>query len=82
MKLIRSREEDMQHDTYRPNAGGLFHAVLDPEGYPLAVHARVVGQSLFGATRKSWLTQTPEGDWDESMVETGFTIRAIGCRIS
>jgi isoquinoline 1-oxidoreductase subunit beta len=69
VKLIRSREEDMQHDTYRPNAGGLFHAVLDPEGYPLAVHARVVGQSLFGATRKSWLTQTPEGDWDESMVD-------------
>ena len=34
-----------------------------------AVHARVVGQSLFGATRKSWLDHTPEGDWDESMVD-------------
>jgi isoquinoline 1-oxidoreductase subunit beta len=69
VKLIRSREEDMQHDTYRPNAGGLFRAVLDPKGYPLAVHARVVGQSLFGAVRKSWLDRTPEGDWDESMVD-------------
>ena len=69
VKIIRSREQDMQHDTYRPNAGGLFRAVLDNEGYPLAVHARVVGQSLFGATRKSWLDHTPEGDWDESMVD-------------
>ena len=39
------------------------------DGYPLAVHARVAGQSLFGATRKSWLEQTPEGAWDESMVD-------------
>ena len=69
VKVIRTREQDMQHDTYRPNAGGLFRAVLDDEGYPLAVHARVVGQSLFGATRKAWLDHTPEGDWDESMVD-------------
>jgi isoquinoline 1-oxidoreductase subunit beta len=69
IKLIRSREEDMQHDVYRPNAGGRFRAVLDDRGYPLAVHARVAGQSLFGAVRKSWLDQTPEGAWDESMVD-------------
>jgi isoquinoline 1-oxidoreductase beta subunit len=69
VKLIRSREEDMQHDVFRPNAGGRFRAVLDERGYPLAVHARVAGQSLFGAVRKSWLDQTPEGAWDESMVD-------------
>src|SRR5258708_38753801 len=59
----------MQHDVYRPNAGGRFRAVLDHNGYPLAIHARVAGQSLFGATRKSWLDHTPEGDWDESMAD-------------
>ena len=69
VKLIRSREEDMQHDVYRPNAGGRFRAVLDASGYPLAIHARVAGQSLFAATRKSWLDQTPVGAWDESMVD-------------
>jgi isoquinoline 1-oxidoreductase subunit beta len=69
VKLIRSREEDMQHDVYRPNAGGRFRAVLDEAGYPLAIHARVAGQSLFAATRKSWLDHTPQGDWDESMVD-------------
>src|SRR5712692_6501639 len=69
VKLIRSREEDMQHDVYRPNAGGRLRAVLDDAGYPLAIHARVAGQSLFNATRKSWLEQTPAGAWDESMVD-------------
>jgi isoquinoline 1-oxidoreductase subunit beta len=69
VKLIRSREEDMQHDVYRPNAGARLRAVLDDAGYPLAIHARVAGQSLFGATRKSWLDHTAEGDWDESMVD-------------
>jgi isoquinoline 1-oxidoreductase subunit beta len=69
VKLIRSREEDMQHDVYRPNAGGRLRAVLDDNGYPLAIHARIAGQSLFAATRKSWLDQTPQGAWDESMVD-------------
>ncbi|HZO46995.1 MAG TPA: molybdopterin cofactor-binding domain-containing protein [Xanthobacteraceae bacterium] len=69
VKLIRSREEDTQHDVYRPNAGAHLRAVLDPTGYPLAVHARVAGQSLFNATRRNWLDHTPEGDWDESMVD-------------
>jgi isoquinoline 1-oxidoreductase subunit beta len=69
IKLIRTREEDMQHDVYRPNAAGLLRAVLDERGYPLAIKARVVGQSLFAATRKSWLDQTPHGAWDESMVD-------------
>ena len=69
VKLIRTREEDLQHGIFRVNAGGRFRAVLDDTGYPLAVHARVVGQSLFGATRKSWLDETPEGAWDESMVD-------------
>jgi isoquinoline 1-oxidoreductase subunit beta len=69
VKLIRTREEDTQHDVYRPNAGGLLRGVLDEAGYPLAIHARVAGQSLFNATRKSWLDHTPSGDWDESMVD-------------
>jgi len=69
VKLIRTREEDTQHDVFRPNAGARIRAVLDEAGYPLAVHARVAGQSLFGATRKSWLDRTPEGSWDESMVD-------------
>jgi isoquinoline 1-oxidoreductase beta subunit len=69
VKLLRTREEDMQHDVYRTNAAARLRAVVDERGYPLAVHARVCGQSLFAAVRPSWLTRTPEGAWDESMVD-------------
>src|SRR5262249_48471211 len=65
VKLIRSREEDMQHDVYRPNAGGRFRAVLDDRGYPLAVHPRVAGPSLFRAGRQSWRHPTPGGGWEQ-----------------
>jgi isoquinoline 1-oxidoreductase subunit beta len=69
VKLLRTREEDMQHDAYRPNAGARIRATLDERGYPLAVDARVAGQSLFAAIRPAWLTKTPEGSWDASMVD-------------
>ncbi|GAA4486017.1 xanthine dehydrogenase family protein molybdopterin-binding subunit [Gluconacetobacter asukensis] len=69
VKLIRTREMDIQHDHFRPNNKGRLRAVLDADGYPLAVHARVCGQSLFATTRPYWLTKTPLGDYDESMVD-------------
>lgn len=69
VKLLRTREEDLRHDVYRANAGCRLRAVVDERGYPLAVQARVCGQSLFAAVRPSWLTQTPAGAWDESMVD-------------
>lgn len=69
VKLLRTREEDLQHDLYRTNAGCRLRAVVDERGYPLAVQARVCGQSLFAAVRPSWLTRTADGAWDESMVD-------------
>src|SRR5213079_1521222 len=52
VKLIRTREEDLRHGIFRVNAGARLRGVLDEAGYPLAVQARVAGQSLFGSTRK------------------------------
>jgi isoquinoline 1-oxidoreductase beta subunit len=69
VKLIRTREEDLRHGIFRVNAGGRLRAVVDDKGYPLAVQARVAGQSLFGATRRNWLDRTAQGSWDESMVD-------------
>ncbi|GBQ85953.1 aerobic-type carbon monoxide dehydrogenase large subunit CoxL/CutL [Gluconacetobacter johannae DSM 13595] len=69
VKLIRTREMDIQHDHFRPNNKGRLRAVVDKDGYPVAVHARVCGQSLFATTRPNWLTKTPLGDYDESMVD-------------
>ena len=36
VKLIWSREEDMQHDHYRPAVVSRFRAALDADGLPLA----------------------------------------------
>jgi isoquinoline 1-oxidoreductase beta subunit len=36
VKLIFSREEDMQHDYYRPNVRSHFRAALDAKGIPIA----------------------------------------------
>ncbi|MCH8183475.1 MAG: xanthine dehydrogenase family protein molybdopterin-binding subunit [Proteobacteria bacterium] len=47
VKLVWSREEDMQHDMYRPAALSRFRAVLDGNGLPLAVHHRFATQEMF-----------------------------------
>ncbi len=36
VKLVWSREEDMQHDFYRPASMSAFKAALGEDGYPVA----------------------------------------------
>jgi isoquinoline 1-oxidoreductase beta subunit len=48
VQLIWSREEDMQHDLYRPMAAARFRAALDADGSIVAWHNRIVGQSCVG----------------------------------
>jgi isoquinoline 1-oxidoreductase beta subunit len=45
VQLIWSREEDMQHDVYRPMAAARFRAALDKAGNLTGWHNRIVGQS-------------------------------------
>ena len=49
VQLIWSREEDMQHDAYRPMAAARFHAALDSAGSISAWTNRIVGQSCTGS---------------------------------
>jgi isoquinoline 1-oxidoreductase beta subunit len=42
VKTVWSREDDLQHDTYRPMSYTKFSAGLDADGWPVALHARVV----------------------------------------
>ena len=44
VKTVWSREDDLQHDTYRPASYTKFTAGLDAEGWPVALHARIVCQ--------------------------------------
>ena len=45
VQLIWSREEDIQHDVYRPMAASRFSAALDSSGNIVGWHNRIVGQS-------------------------------------
>ncbi len=44
VKVLWSREEDIQHDMYRPAAMSRFEAVLDEQGRPAAWRNRIAGQ--------------------------------------
>lgn len=72
VKVIRSREDDTRHSYYRPGASGRFRAVLDDGGMPLALHARISGQSLYGAINPKKMEAA--GGWDETMVESIYDL--------
>ncbi|MGO4305029.1 molybdopterin cofactor-binding domain-containing protein [Cupriavidus sp. RAF12] len=67
VKVIRSREDDIRHGFYRPGVSGRFRAVLDERGWPLAMHARLTGQSLYGVIKADRMAKN--GGWDETMLE-------------
>ncbi len=46
VKVVWSREEDIQHDIYRPYYYDLMAAALDDNGAPVAFSHRVVGSSI------------------------------------
>jgi isoquinoline 1-oxidoreductase subunit beta len=46
VQTIWSREEDMQHDVYRPAAIAHFDAVLNDKGLPSAWYSKVAGPSI------------------------------------
>ncbi len=48
VKLIWSREEDIRQDWYRPAFVQRLRAALDPNGIPLALHARLVAPTILG----------------------------------
>jgi isoquinoline 1-oxidoreductase beta subunit len=48
VKVLWSREEDVQHDFYRPLTMARMTAGLDGSGMPIAWHVRLAGPSIMG----------------------------------
>ncbi|MES2259873.1 MAG: molybdopterin cofactor-binding domain-containing protein [Pseudomonadota bacterium] len=72
VKVLRSREDDIQHGYYRPGVSARFRALLGSDGYPRALHARVAGQSLYGVIKQDKMAAA--GGWDETMVESLYDL--------
>jgi len=66
VKLMWSREEDMQHDLYRPASLVRMRAALDTSGKPQALHVRVSAPSIF-----SQLLRMP--------LQNGIDNQAVAC---
>lgn len=49
VKVIWTREDDMQHDFYRPATYNRLSAALNEQGMPVAWMHRIVGPSIFAA---------------------------------
>ena len=55
VKLVWSREEDIQHDYYRPISSAKFKAGLDAAGTPVAWSTRIAGQSILATANPAAL---------------------------
>jgi isoquinoline 1-oxidoreductase subunit beta len=65
VKVVWSREEDIQHDVYKPYFFDRVAAGLDADGRPIAWHHRVTGSSVFAR----WLPPTFKNGFDIDTIE-------------
>ena len=65
VKVVWSREEDIQHDVYKPYFFDRITAGLDADGTPIAWHHRITGSSVFAR----WLPPTFKNGFDPDTIE-------------
>jgi len=56
VKLLWTREEDMQHGHYHPITKCRLSGGLDEEGNLTSLHVRISGQSILAAVNPAWMT--------------------------
>ncbi len=69
VKLVWSREEDMQHDAYRPSAIARMRGVIGADGKPTAVDFRNATQSAFLSFSRRNMPFEMGGDSDPANIE-------------
>ena len=74
VKVIWSREEDMQHDVYRPATLNRITAGLDKSGRPSAIAHKVVSPSILQFVYPAAVTQDNDPSCLEGLMETHYEI--------
>ncbi len=60
VKLIWAREQDIQHDFYRPISSAKFTAGFDAQGNPVAWTTRIAGHSILASANPDALKKGPD----------------------
>ena len=74
VKVVWSREEDMQHDAYRPATLNRITAGLDKNGKPLAVAHKVVSPSVLQFVYPAAVTEDNDPTCLEGLMETHYAL--------
>lgn len=77
VKVIWTREEDIQHDVYRPHYYDRISAALNAEGRPIAWMHRIVGPSIFARWAPPLFKDGIDGDAVDSAEQLLYDIPAI-----
>ena len=77
VKLLWSREEDIQHDFYRPASMAKLTAALDPSGLPIAWLIRVTGQSIIGSLAPQRVASGLDLNFLEGLYDLPYTVKNV-----
>jgi len=77
VQVIWTREEDIQHDMYRPYYYDRISAALDAQGKPLAWSHRIAGSSIVARYFPPWLKDGIDPDAVECSANHPYDVGAI-----
>ncbi len=72
VQVIWTREEDIQHDLYRPYYYDRISVGLDTQGRPLAWSHRIAGSSIVARYNPAWIKNGVDGDAVEAVANLPY----------
>jgi isoquinoline 1-oxidoreductase beta subunit len=83
VKLVWTREEDMTHDRYRPQAAVRMKAALGPDGMPIAFDAKIAVGSILRSTGINKVENGIEAQAVEGFANIPYAVPSVrvGCML-
>jgi isoquinoline 1-oxidoreductase beta subunit len=77
VQVIGTREEDIQHDMYRPYYYDRLSAGVDAQGKPLAWSHRITGSSIVARYNPAWIKDGVDPDAVDASKDMPYAFRAV-----